>query len=69
MLWSGETRIKVFGIKSTRSIWTRRNTEYNLKNNVTTVTTDHGLVFQHDNDPTKEWIKKKHIKVTKWPSQ
>ena len=32
-------------------------------------------VFQHDNDPkhtakaTKEWLKKKHIKVLEWPSQ
>ncbi len=34
-----------------------------------------GCVFQHDNDPkhtakaTKEWLKKKHIKVLEWPSQ
>ena len=34
-----------------------------------------GLVFQHDNDPkhtakaTKDWVKKKHIKVMKWSSQ
>ncbi len=34
-----------------------------------------GWVFQHDNDPkhaakaTKEWLKKKHIKVLEWPSQ
>ncbi len=33
------------------------------------------MVFQHDNDPkhmtkaTKEWLKKKHIKVLEWPSQ
>ncbi len=36
---------------------------------------DRGWVFQHENDPihraraTKEWLKKKHIKVLKWPSQ
>ncbi len=35
----------------------------------------HGWVFQHDNDSkhtakaTKEWLKKKHIKVQEWPSQ
>ncbi len=35
----------------------------------------HGWVFQHDNDPkyttkaTKEWLKKKHIKVLERPSQ
>ncbi len=34
-----------------------------------------GWVFQHDNDPkqtakaTKEWLKKKHIKVLEWPIQ
>ncbi|XP_024908483.1 AP-1 complex subunit beta-1-like [Cynoglossus semilaevis] len=34
-----------------------------------------GWVFQHNNDPkhtakaTKEWLKKKHIKVLEWPSQ
>ncbi len=34
-----------------------------------------GRVFQHENDPkhtakaTKEWLKKKHIKVLEWPSQ
>ncbi len=33
------------------------------------------MVFQHDNDPkhtakaTKEWLKKKHIKVLEWPCQ
>ncbi len=36
---------------------------------------DRGWVFQHDSDPkhtaktTKEWLKKKHIKVLQWPSQ
>ena len=30
-----------------------------------------GWVFQHDNTvkATKEWLKKKHIKVLEWPSQ
>jgi transposase len=36
---------------------------------------DRGWLFQHDNDPkhmakpTKEWLKKKHIKVLEWPSK
>ena len=36
---------------------------------------DRGWVSQHDNDPkhtakaTKEWLKKKHIKVLEWFSQ
>ena len=34
-----------------------------------------GWVFQHENDPkhtaraTKEWLRKKHLKVLEWPSQ
>ncbi|XDV26407.1 hypothetical protein PO909_030137 [Leuciscus waleckii] len=35
----------------------------------------HGWIFQHDNNlkhtarATKEWLRKKHLKVLKWPSQ
>ena len=47
----------------------------NLLPSVRALKMGHGCVFQHDNDPkhtakaTKEWIKKKHIKVLEWPSQ
>ena len=47
----------------------------NLLPSVRTLKMGHGWVFQHDNDPkhtakaTKEWLKKKHIKVLEWPSQ
>ncbi len=114
VLWSDETKIKLFGINS------RRNAAYYPKNTIPTVkhgggnimlwacfsakgtgqlhrikrTMDgamycqgqgieparalkmgRGWIFQHDNDPkhmakaTKEWHKKKHIKVLEWPSQ
>ena len=47
----------------------------NLLPSVKTLKMSRGWVFQHDNDPkhmakaTKEWLKKKHIKVLEWPSQ
>ncbi|KAL0164887.1 hypothetical protein M9458_040640 [Cirrhinus mrigala] len=118
VLWSYETKIKLFGINSTRHAWRRRNAACDPKNTIPTVkhgggnimlwgsfyakgtgqlhrikgTMDGamyrqilgenllpslkmGWVFQHDSDPkhtakaTKEWLKKKHIKVLEWPSQ
>ena len=47
----------------------------NLLPSVKALKMDCGWVFQHDNDPkhtakaTKEWLKRKHIKVLEWPSQ
>ena len=47
----------------------------NLLSSVRALKMCRGWVFQHDNDPkhtakaTKEWLKKKHIKVLEWPSQ
>ena len=47
----------------------------NLLASARTLKMGRGWVFQHDNDPkhtakaTKEWLKKKHIKVMEWPSQ
>ena len=47
----------------------------NLLPSVRALKMGRGWVFQHDNDPkhtakaTKEWLKKKHIKVLEWPSQ
>ena len=47
----------------------------NLLTSVRALKMGRGWVFQHDNDPkhmakeTKEWLKKKHIKVLEWPSQ
>ena len=48
---------------------------YNLLPSVRALKMGRGWVFQHDNEPkhtakaTKEWLKKKHIKVREWPSQ
>ena len=123
VMWSDETKIGLFGIKSTPRVWSKRNAEYNPKNTIPTVKhgggnlmlwgcfsakgtgrlqriegrmngamyreilgdnllpsvralkMGRGWIFQHDNDPkhtakaTKEWLKKKHIKVLEWPSQ
>ena len=47
----------------------------NLLPSVRALKMGRGWIFQHDNDPkhtakaTKEWLKKKHIKVLEWPSQ
>ncbi|KAI4892520.1 hypothetical protein NFI96_005751 [Prochilodus magdalenae] len=47
----------------------------NLPLSVRALKMGRGWVFQHDNDPkhtariTKEWLRKKHIKVLEWPSQ
>ncbi len=37
VLWSDETKIQLFGIKSTRRVWRRRNTAYDPKNTIPTV--------------------------------
>ncbi|KAI4882123.1 hypothetical protein NFI96_004791, partial [Prochilodus magdalenae] len=47
----------------------------NLLPSVRALKIGRGWVFQHDNDPkhtariTKEWLRKKHIRVLEWPSQ
>ncbi len=56
--WTGPCTIRARALKPARTLKMGR-----------------GWVFQHDNDPkhmakaTKEWLKKKHIKVLEWPSQ
>ncbi len=53
----------------------RKLLDENLLSSARTLKMGHGWVFQHDNDPkhtakaTKEWLKKKHIKVLEWSSQ
>ncbi len=53
----------------------RKILDENLLPSARTLKMGHGWVFQHDNDPkhtakaTKEWLKKKHIKVLEWPCQ
>ncbi|KAJ8261001.1 hypothetical protein COCON_G00167240 [Conger conger] len=37
VMWSDETKIELFGINSTRSVWRKRNAEYNPKNTIPTV--------------------------------
>ncbi len=56
--WTGPCTIRARALKPARALKMGR-----------------GWVFQHDNDPkhmpkaTKEWLKKKHIKVLEWPTQ
>ncbi|KAK6305010.1 hypothetical protein J4Q44_G00237900 [Coregonus suidteri] len=53
-----------------REIWAN-----NLLPSVRALKMGRGWVLQHDNDPkhtaraTKEWLRKKHLKVLEWPSQ
>ncbi len=55
--WSGPCTVRARALKPARAL-----------------KMDHGWVFQHDDDPkhmakaTKEWLKKKHIKVLEWSS-
>uniref|UniRef100_A0A8C1EL63 Transposase Tc1-like domain-containing protein n=1 Tax=Cyprinus carpio carpio TaxID=630221 RepID=A0A8C1EL63_CYPCA len=37
VLWSDETKIKLYGINSTRRVWRRRNAAYDPKNTIPTV--------------------------------
>ncbi len=56
--WTGPCTVRAWALKPVRALKMGR-----------------GWVFQHDNDPkhtakaTKEWLKKKHIKVQEWPSR
>ena len=43
VLWSDETKMELFGINSTRSVWRRRNAAYDPKNTIPIV--KHGGVF------------------------
>ncbi len=45
VLWSDETRIKVFGINSTRRVWKRRNAAYDPKNTIPTVKHEGGNIM------------------------
>ncbi len=84
VLWSDETKIQLFGINSTRCVWRKRNAAYDSKNTIPTVKHGGGNIMlwgyfsakgtgQLPNIIiiiiTKEWLKKKHIKVLEWPSQ
>ncbi|KAL0170954.1 hypothetical protein M9458_035550, partial [Cirrhinus mrigala] len=37
VLWSGETKIELFGINSTHRVWRRRNAAYDPKNTIPTI--------------------------------
>ena len=37
VMWSDETKLKLFGINSTHRVWRKRNAEYNPKNTIPTV--------------------------------
>lgn len=37
VLWSDETKIELFGLNSTRRVWRKKNTEYDPKNTIPTV--------------------------------
>ena len=57
------------------SIEGRKDGANNLLPSVRALKMGRGWVFQHDNDPkhtaraTKEWLRKKHLKVLELPSQ
>ncbi|KAI4883505.1 hypothetical protein NFI96_024963, partial [Prochilodus magdalenae] len=69
VLWSGETKKRMTGAMYCEILGN------NLLPSVRALKMGRGWVFQNDNDPkhtariTKEWLRRKHIKVLEWPSQ
>ncbi len=45
VLWSDETKIKLFGINSTCCVWRRRNAAYDPKNTITTIKNEGGNIM------------------------
>ncbi len=77
VLWSDETKIRgQDNCTASKGRWTGPCTiRARALKPARALKMGHEWVFQYDNDPkhtakaTKEWLKKKHIKVLEWPSQ
>ena len=73
-LQRGQGDCTVFVGKMDRAMY-REILANNLLPSVRALKMGRGWVFQHVNDPkntaraTKEWLRKKHLKVLEWPSQ
>ncbi|KAI4881878.1 hypothetical protein NFI96_020906 [Prochilodus magdalenae] len=72
--WDRTTLHRIVGKDGLWAMYRERFGQTTLLPSVRALKMGRGWVFQHDNDPkhtaraTKEWLRRKHLKVLEWPA-